>query len=238
MTNDDLIRKIQGLLAKAEGTDNQHEAEAFFAKANELMLKYSVSVAQLRSEARDQNERPVRIDFDYSASKNLEMGKERMMHVAAKACGVLMLLHSRPIYAAVKRTGNATVRTCILVGFKEDIEMAKSLFISLMVQASGCTPSGSPAFKRAFLCGYASAVDKKFQEIRLSVEIPSQSTAIVLRSRDQQVAEALKEFFPELAKGRQRGPSDFGGFHQGREAGQKADIGLKKIRSPQEQLTE
>ena len=42
-----LNTRIAGLLRKAERTDNAAEAEAFMAKAEELMLRYAISRASL-----------------------------------------------------------------------------------------------------------------------------------------------------------------------------------------------
>jgi Protein of unknown function (DUF2786) len=46
---DKYVDKVRGLLAKAQGTDNQAEAEAFFAKAQELITKWEIEDAELRA---------------------------------------------------------------------------------------------------------------------------------------------------------------------------------------------
>lgn len=39
---EDILRKVRGLVAKADSTTNEHEADAFRAKAEALMLKYRI----------------------------------------------------------------------------------------------------------------------------------------------------------------------------------------------------
>jgi hypothetical protein len=44
---DAIKRKIQALLAKANGTDNEHEAEAFMAKAMDLLAEHQLDLGEL-----------------------------------------------------------------------------------------------------------------------------------------------------------------------------------------------
>lgn len=46
-TQEKLIDKIRKLMAKAEGTDNQAEADAFMAKANSLLVKHNLSMSSI-----------------------------------------------------------------------------------------------------------------------------------------------------------------------------------------------
>ena len=51
-----LLDRVRKLLAKAEGTDNPHEAEAFSAKAAELIALYRIDPARLVARADDRLE--------------------------------------------------------------------------------------------------------------------------------------------------------------------------------------
>lgn len=42
-----VLRKVQALIAKADGTDNEHEADAFRTKADALMFKYRIEESTL-----------------------------------------------------------------------------------------------------------------------------------------------------------------------------------------------
>ncbi|WP_298981498.1 DUF2786 domain-containing protein [uncultured Roseibium sp.] len=48
--NDEITKRIRALLAKAAGTSNVHEAEAFAAKAHELLAKHNLALADLAEE--------------------------------------------------------------------------------------------------------------------------------------------------------------------------------------------
>ena len=49
MTDDLWLERVRKLLAKAEGTENPHEAEAFSAKAAALIARYRISPERLRA---------------------------------------------------------------------------------------------------------------------------------------------------------------------------------------------
>jgi hypothetical protein len=64
---EDLLRKIQGLMAKAEATSFEGERAVFLAKADELMNKYRIELWELQQQQRGRiTERdPIIKDFNY-----------------------------------------------------------------------------------------------------------------------------------------------------------------------------
>jgi hypothetical protein len=48
---DSIKNKIAALLAKAEGTDNEHEQDAFMAKVNELLERHQIEMHEIRKMA-------------------------------------------------------------------------------------------------------------------------------------------------------------------------------------------
>lgn len=52
-TQEDMLRKVRALLAKADGTDNPHEADTFRAAAERLMVKWNIEQWQLAQEQKD-----------------------------------------------------------------------------------------------------------------------------------------------------------------------------------------
>ena len=61
MTDDKMLARIAALLRQAEGTDNQHEADAFMAAAQRLATATSIdlAVARAHSDKRTQTQAPV-----------------------------------------------------------------------------------------------------------------------------------------------------------------------------------
>jgi hypothetical protein len=63
---DDLLRKISGLLAKAEQTEFEGERQVFMEKADELMARYQIELWELAQTGKRVDQRqPVIRDFDY-----------------------------------------------------------------------------------------------------------------------------------------------------------------------------
>jgi hypothetical protein len=50
----------------------------------------------------------------------------------------------------------------------------------------------------------------------------------VLRSRDEAVAEAFAQLFPRVRTSRSRASVDAGGWHAGRAAAERADVGPRR----------
>jgi len=55
MTRESIKTKIAALLAKAEGTDNEFEAQTFMAKVNELLEKHQIEMHEIRQAQGDQD---------------------------------------------------------------------------------------------------------------------------------------------------------------------------------------
>lgn len=140
----DLLRKIQGLLAKAEGTDNEHEASAFFDKAHELMVKYAIDEARVRAEAKrlgTYRTEPLVEDFMFSSYGHHAQAKESLLDMVAKSHSVHSLPYANrkgqneKMFGFEKNRGLQESKWTRLVGYREDIEAVKLLYLSLLVQS-------------------------------------------------------------------------------------------------------
>lgn len=141
MTESDITRKIQALLAKAEKSEFTAESEAFFAKATELMLKYAIDEAKVREGLRDGSkiEEPVkdRISYDY----NFAQAKTHLIGVLGRANRVRVIIDSGakntdPDTGKYDWKNKESRRACFLVGYPQDVTNLKMLYTSLLIQAS------------------------------------------------------------------------------------------------------
>jgi Protein of unknown function (DUF2786) len=196
-----LIARVRALLAKAESTDFPEEADAFTAKAQELMARHRIDHTLLvaRTGERDQPAtRRVSIDNPYEAPKTL------LLQVVAEANSC------RAVW--MKRFGFTTI-----VGFPADLESTELLFTSLLVQATRAMTQAKPgldkngrnttrSFRQSFLTAYASRIGERLSATTEGVdrEMTASTHAAqllpVLAARGDAVRVAFERQFPDLTQ--------------------------------------
>lgn len=145
MDEQDLLRKLSGLLAKAESTDNEAEAKAFFEKAFDMMTRYAIDEERVREAQRaakgGQVEEPIRLNYMYSSYAHHAEAKTELIGAIAKHLSVrIFFFENRKgtnahLVAAEGKSGLHESQWCWVVGYKSDIEAMKLLFLSLMIQS-------------------------------------------------------------------------------------------------------
>ncbi len=289
MQNDDMIRKVAGLLAKAEGTDNEAEASAFFEKAQELMVKYAIEEAQLREAqiARDGRkvESPVVVDFMYATNDSHAKGRSALLRAVGRANHVRVVeYHQSPWNSRTfaQRNGveaNRWAQWCKLVGYAPDIERLKVQLASLTIQwarfvrqdalDAGLRNGEGYAYKTGHLVGFASRVGTRLRELEERIVTAASANALMV-NKDAEVdatyramtgridycmeRQPVETFAPRQrepkyciqerghasehtytytpSKSNARGRSvDYAGYHAGRSAAERADIGLTQVKN-------
>ena len=157
--DDRALRRIRGLLAKAESTEFADEAEALTAKAQELMTRHAVDAALLdagRAPAGDVGTRRVHVADPYVRAKM------QLLAAVAEANDVRLVWY--------QKLGIAN-----LVGGRADLDAVELLFTSLLLQVAQALSSAerqdggrsaSRTFRRAFLLGYAHRIGERLQSAR------------------------------------------------------------------------
>lgn len=142
MSEQDLLRKVSALLAKAEGTDNEHEASAFFEKAHEMMVTYAIDEARVRAEQRKiagaRIEEPIVEDFMFSSYAHHAQAKATLLAMIAKSQSVRTFPYDNRKDTNHDREGNRGLHESQwtkFVGYRSDIEHVKLLYLNLLIQS-------------------------------------------------------------------------------------------------------
>lgn len=243
--DDKLLTKVRRLLAQAEGTPYEAEAETFTAAAQSLMARHRIDRAMLEAlEAAEGQGGPARgpgavrlpLDRPYEQPKMLLLN----VVAAANRCRALW----------DPSLGLATV-----VGHAADRRAVELLFTSLLVQATtalhregeGTGPaSRTRGFRSSFLQGFAARIGQRLQEASQAAEEQARAEldpaagagsagpgpaggdrmALVLQRRDEEVEDMVRQLFPHTVRTRARVVSDGAGWRQGRAAADRASLGL------------
>jgi hypothetical protein len=196
-----MLDRIRALLAKAESTDFPEEADAFTAKAQELMARHRIDHALLVART---GERDKPVTFRIGIDNPYEAPKALLLQVVAEAN------RCRAVWA--KRFGFTTI-----VGFPADLESTELLFTSLLVQATRAMTQAKPStdrhgrnttrsFRQSFLTAYAGRIGERLSGAADAVDREMAASAgadrllPVLAARDDAVRDAFEEQFPDLAQ--------------------------------------
>ncbi|WP_344020525.1 DUF2786 domain-containing protein, partial [Streptomyces luteireticuli] len=216
------LGRIRALLAKAESTDFPEEAEAFSAKAQELMARHSIDAALLPAADAAADGGPVScrlgVEGPYESAKALLLG------------AVAEANHCRAVWSS--ELGFSTV-----VGFDADLELVELMYTSLLVQADTAMRRAADAhhqgrrsrrtrdFRESFLIAYASRIGDRLSTTARDAtarQAPSEVLP-VLAARDLAVGETADRLFPTTTSHRLRG-RDAEGWARGREAADEARL--------------
>ena len=221
------LRRIRGLLAKAESSEFPDEAETLTAKAQELMTRHSIDAALLgdgsSTDGASVETRRVHVRDPYVSAKM------QLLAAVAEANDVRLVWYSG--------LGIAN-----LVGVRTDVGAVELLFTSLLLQvahalsaAEGLTGRRTAArsFRRSFLLGYAHRIGERLRTARQGATAQAAAERgidllPVLRSRQAAVEDRVAELFPRVRATRTRASVDAGGWFAGRDAAERADVGLRR----------
>jgi hypothetical protein len=209
-----MLDRVRALLAKAESTDFPAEAEAYSAKAQELIVRHRIDevLSADRAEVVPVARR-IGVDHPY------ESEKASLLDAVARAN------QCHTVWSP--ELGFSTV-----FGFGADIDAVELLHTSLLVQANRAMARDEPAkgrarvkaFRRSFLVAYAVRIGERLAQTSRR-EIDRHADLLpVLRGRDVQVREVLDEAFPRTVRARGSRVDSLEGWESGRAAADEAEL--------------
>jgi hypothetical protein len=176
--DDKLLDRIGALLAKAESTDSEHEAEALVSKAQQLATLHAVdlAVARQRTARRQRRETPVQ--------RKVRIGTRNEQGRRHRVGLFVAVAHANDV-----RVDAARDSTYVLAfGFASDLDVVEALYASLATQlvaaanaairrgehredvywsdAAGAWRSDARVFRTAFSVGFANAVAQRLVAAR------------------------------------------------------------------------
>jgi hypothetical protein len=186
------LARVRALLAKAESTEFDDEAEALSAKAQELISRYALDRLVADGPARDSSDLQVRrlwLDAPYVRAK------ASLVSAVASA--------NRCRAASAERWG-----FCVVVGAAHDLGAVELLVTSLLVQAdaamlrhgrrsdrAGTTRTRS--FRQSFLTAYATRIGQRLAAADVAAARAGEVDLLpVLRSQEAKVAQEFDRLVP------------------------------------------
>lgn len=219
--DEQVLNRVRALLAKAESTTFVEEAEAFTAKAQELIARHAIDVALLHADG-DVGEPSVRrlpVDPPYASAKAILVG----VVADANRC--------RTVYCA---DGESVT----VFGYEADLGAVEVLTASLLVQATTAMlrhgsrrdaigRSRTRSFRRSFLLGFAARIGERLREATDHAVAAADTDRLlpVLAARDDRLEAAVAAAFPRLGE-ISAAVSHGGGFVAGRAAAELACLEL------------
>ncbi len=229
---DTYINRVHALLDKAESTPYEAEAEAFLAKAQELMARHAIDEAMLAAVGRDADE-------VVHSSRTIVAP-----YANAKSILLAAVAHANRCRVVVERSARGNVH-CVVVGHPTDIDHVELLFLALSFQAvrsmldAAVPPGDTPRrFRHSFLLAYAARIGERLRAVEQAAEADAQanqlkepggrSVSLVLASREAKVDRAIADRFGPL-RTKRVSSSSRAGHHSGRAAANQASLNQKPL---------
>lgn len=222
-TQEKVLAKVRALLAKAEATDFDDEAEALSAKAQELMSRYAIDRALLGHRQHVGQHAVLRriwLDAPYVVAKSMLVDAV----AGANRCRTVMS----------QQWGYATV-----IGDEVDLQLVELLATSLLLQATrAMVSSGSQvsrsgisrtrSYRQSFLVAYAARIGERLHAVNRASESATDDAAWlpVLSARSRAVDQLLAEQFPHLVS-KQVSVGNAAGWGAGRAAADLARLDVR-----------
>jgi hypothetical protein len=245
---EDVVRKVQGLWAKADHPNTgAAEREVFVKKARELMAKHAIDEMVL-AEASSTDEAIVLADILLYTDEEGDNGQRALVPDQRVKLAHYIYTHSRCTGVLTWKPASVTAdgkpqlsgRYLVIIGHKSDVDLVRLMFNGLagdMIIAMSMEPTGHMKaaerniFFVNFCDAYADRIDRRLAEVEQRVEEMAAESSLlpVLRDRRLAVHDKMKEMFPNTKPAREkRFAYDPAARERGTAAANKANIGASR----------
>jgi hypothetical protein len=235
-THTELLSTIRSLLAKAEASTFPSEAEAFTAKATELMTRYAIDQALLADAAPEADTNVI--------ERRLRLYRPFIPQKAVLVHGVAEIFGCKAI--RLGKGGEDAGELTALIGFATEVELVETLVTSLLVQLTTAMTSTSveartaaevASWRRSFIMGYCTTVLNRLRVEHHAavkeeqVRHTSQSVELVLVDRAERVEPGFRKRYPQVRQSRVSAGRSLAGRTAGGAAGRRANLGGRPLPS-------
>jgi hypothetical protein len=229
----DKLRKIMAHAASAREIGNLAEAEAFAAKAQELLLRHKLDMTEVEFAAEEAAE-PVMSDV-FSATETLDLPIKRthdnwigiLMLACAKAnfCKILKMRHSNTFSVVGRATDRQAATELFTYLSKACIEMAPN------EADRNCIINQRRSYISSFKLGFASAIYHRIVHKQMELKAGAQEQGLIrIDQMEKAVEKKFKELYPYTTTGAPARAYNRSGFAAGKVYGQAVGInGTKRL---------
>lgn len=244
-TQDDIIRKVAGLLKTAESYSeqgNDEAAAAYIQKAHALQQKYSIDAAILADATGQKVQKIVSRIIKMQGRHGRR--KVNLAHVIANAT-------SCTGYYSMGKHSIDGLYTYTVFGFESDVDHVETLIASLNSQVDASLAYASKnvkssyehgkSFSASFIAGFTHVISTRLSAAKKQAETQATSeqaatpgatsVSLVLVNKKKEVESEMRARVGKLGKGTTTATTSSTGYYAGRDAGQKASLAKGSISS-------
>lgn len=224
MDKEKVIDTIRKLLNLSEGTNSPAEAESAAAKAQQLLLKYNLAMADVNAHITEAERLVGEELFESSENKNESNWIVRLYSGIARYnfCRIVLRLSSQQYSTEVSvigRTGNVEAVHYMVETLVPQIrQMAKAAWR----EYGGHEKRGK--FTRGFLVGCALGIETKLWNEWQRMQVTDVDTRALVVSSGRELEAFMRQNYGRLSTGRTRSLSSWEGKQVGAAAGQGMNI--------------
>jgi hypothetical protein len=235
----DINDTVAKLLRKAEGTDNEAEAQTFYAKAQALITRHALDELEIRAAMGDEGQRPeepVEQEFIEVGAGCYFVADCTLWTVVANANTCKVLVSKR---YKNRRTGVVDPGGVYLIGRASDRTNVKLLMASLNLTVAkntrtlpdhlkGAKVWDKEVWRRSFRESFANVIGRRLVESRTQAA-EERSLLPALIDQNARVDDYVAETFGQVRESRSRTKTDGHGWSAGADAARRADVGGVRV---------